>query len=51
MSIVFMSTFVEGYSNSTDHYTGGKHWNELQKEVSVFCSKGTSGNSRDRFKG
>ena len=30
---------------------GGKQWNELQKEVTVFCSNGTSGNFRDRSKG
>ena len=32
-------------------YTGGKYWNKLQKKVSVFCFKGTSGNPRGRSKG
>ena len=31
-------------------FTDGKHWKELQKELSVFCSKGTSGNSLQRIK-
>ena len=30
---------------------GGKQWNQLTKEVSVFCSNGTSRNFRDRSKG
>ena len=45
-------TFRPVYENVHARYiTGGKHWNELQKEVSVICSKGTSGNSRGHSKG
>ena len=35
MPTLYMYTYMYMY------ITGGKHWNELQKEVSVFCSKGT----------
>ena len=31
--------------------TGGKVWNDLQKEVGNFCSNRTSGNSRGWSKG
>ena len=36
---------------STYVITDGKHSNKLQKEVSVFCSNGTSRNFRGRSKG
>ena len=43
-------TFNFKYSMTTT-FTGGKQWYELQKEVSVFCSRDASGNFHDCSKG